>query len=252
MIHSVTQRFLAFVRSARRRNRWGQISLARTPIAFAINFSAPAPLAGPSHEAFAQRLSELIKEAGSARALADAVGVSPNAVHLWLRNSEPGRDKLIAVARAAGVSLSWLAAGLGQKRELPEGYVLVPRYQVSKELPHNVDYLALKADWLSRLPGTPSPEALFLFQVEDDAMAVTIDCDDLVLVNTYDCDVRAGIYAIHPTNMAPTLPIMVRRVVRRADGSIEVLCDNPKYSRTIESATKFRVIGRVIWSGGLL
>jgi phage repressor protein C with HTH and peptisase S24 domain len=210
-------------------------------------------LAAPSHEAFAQRLSELIKEAGSARALADAAGVSPNAVHLWLRNSEPGRDKLIAIARAAGVSLSWLVAGSGQKRGLPEGYVLVPRYEVSKDLAYaGIDYLALKADWLSQLPGTPSPEALFLFQAEDDAMAVTIERGDLVLVNTNDRDVRAGIYAIHPKNMAPTLPVMIRRVVQRADGSIEVLCDNPKYSRTIESATEFGVIGHVIWSGGLL
>lgn len=213
----------------------------------------PAPLAGSSHEAFAQRLSELIKEAGSARALADAAGVSPNAVHLWLRNSEPGRDKLIAIARAAGISLSWLADGSGQKRGIPEGYVLVPRYEISKDITYNgVDYLALKAGWLSQLPGAPTPEALFLFQTEDDAMAATIERGDLVLVNTNDRDVRAGIYAIHPKDMASTLPIMIRRVVQRAGGSIEVLCDNPKYSRTIESGAEFRVIGRVIWSGGLL
>ncbi len=67
--------------------------------------------------AFVSRLKLLIDEFGSARAFARACGVSESAIRKWHGgNSEPTREKLVAMAEAANVSIEWLATGRGSMR----------------------------------------------------------------------------------------------------------------------------------------
>jgi phage repressor protein C with HTH and peptisase S24 domain len=209
-----------------------------------------------SHTAFVERLRELVQAAGSARALAKSAGISHNAILLWLKDSEPSRDKLLAVAKAAGVSSCWLAAGVEPKRGLPEGYVILNQLEIRKgESFSGVDHIAAKRSWIESLPGSPSHSALFLFQASDDAMAPMISRGDLVLANTGEREITAsGVYVIYPTNARPTL--MVRRLALIDDGAWQISCDNPAFTPAVAaetaSAAHFQVFGRAIWAGGLL
>src|SRR5262245_61118761 len=72
--------------------------------------SSPAKL---DSEAFVGRLRQLIAIAGSASALAKAAGLSQSGFHRYLSGGEPSRRALVALAKATGVNLAWLATGEG-------------------------------------------------------------------------------------------------------------------------------------------
>lgn len=69
-------------------------------------------------ETLASRVSWLLQQTGmSARALSLKAGLSPNHVGMLARGAvatRPSHETLSAVARAAGVSLAWLADGEGE------------------------------------------------------------------------------------------------------------------------------------------
>ena len=57
-------------------------------------------------------------------------GIAPSSLQNYFDHSEPTRPVLIALARAAHVSIAWLATGRGPKNadNLPEGYFGVAYY----------------------------------------------------------------------------------------------------------------------------
>jgi transcriptional regulator with XRE-family HTH domain len=60
------------------------------------------------------RLQIILRHWPSADRLARAMGVSPSAFRKWLRGeAEPSRERLVALADAAHVSIGWLAKGEG-------------------------------------------------------------------------------------------------------------------------------------------
>jgi phage repressor protein C with HTH and peptisase S24 domain len=137
--------------------------------------------------------------------------------------------------------------------QLPEGYVLIdattnigeadkPRGQLQGD-----DHIAFKVDWLRSLPGSPTPERLFLTYANGDAMAPEIRDSDLVLVNFADGrrQLRDGIYAIILLGDPPTF--LIRRIQRRGS-DFRVLCDNPAYPpEPVGSEYDGAVFARVIW-----
>lgn len=60
---------------------------------------------------FVERLAEVVEAAGGQNAFARAVGISQSTVGQYLAGSEPNRRTLVAMARAANRSVSWLASG---------------------------------------------------------------------------------------------------------------------------------------------
>jgi hypothetical protein len=86
-----------------------------------------------SRAAFVARLRVLVDEAGGQRSFAAGIA-SQGTVNLWLHDSEPGRDKLAAIATATGVSLDWLIAGRGLKyfADIPSGYIAIDFYDLVK------------------------------------------------------------------------------------------------------------------------
>ena len=61
---------------------------------------------------FRSRLTQVIQSFGSVVTLARAVGVSDNAIYKWLSGrGQPSVVNLVALARAARVSIEWLATG---------------------------------------------------------------------------------------------------------------------------------------------
>jgi transcriptional regulator with XRE-family HTH domain len=66
---------------------------------------------------FIDRLKTLIEEFPSLSAFARSCGIAESTIRKWRDgDSEPDRDKLVALAEAANVSLEWLVAGKGEMR----------------------------------------------------------------------------------------------------------------------------------------
>lgn len=74
-------------------------------------------------DAFGERISLAVKKAGGATKLAEMTGLSTSVLRSWRsEKSDPSRTSLIKVAKAAGISLEWLATGEGspdQGAEVP-------------------------------------------------------------------------------------------------------------------------------------
>src|SRR5579863_9807110 len=63
---------------------------------------------------FRQRLRLIMQQFGSVADLAQAVGVSDNAIYKWVSGrGQPSISSLVNLAKAAGVSVEWLATGRG-------------------------------------------------------------------------------------------------------------------------------------------
>src|ERR1700722_15667808 len=75
--------------------------------------------AGADQAGFAARRRLILEHCPSAGRRAKATGVSPSAFRKWLKGvAEPSRDRLVALAEAAGVNVSWLAQGKGTEPDL--------------------------------------------------------------------------------------------------------------------------------------
>lgn len=72
-------------------------------------------------DSFASRILKLIN-GGSASAFAQKCGISEGSVRQYLAGTIPRLDKALTLARAAGVSLEWLATG----QEAPSAADVVP------------------------------------------------------------------------------------------------------------------------------
>lgn len=65
-------------------------------------------------DAFGERISLAIRRTGGAKKMAEKTGMSTSVLRSWrAEKSDPSRTSLVKVARAAGVSLEWLATGEG-------------------------------------------------------------------------------------------------------------------------------------------
>lgn len=143
---------------------------------------------------------------------------------------------------------------IGDGEELPEGFVLVPRYDVaaaagSGAVIHSeqiVDSLAFRSSWIREL-GLKA-DALALISTRGDSMEPTLHPGDLLLIDLSSGAVAEdAIYAIHNDGL-----LVVKRVQKMMDGSIIIKSDNPAYKeQTLEKGMleNVRIVGRVVWAG---
>lgn len=67
-----------------------------------------------TEEVFTERIKKIIEIAGNADKLARMSGMSPRVIGKYLAgDSDPSREKLVALANATNVNISWLANGEG-------------------------------------------------------------------------------------------------------------------------------------------
>jgi len=210
------------------------------------------------------RLDEVLRKFASVADLARLIGVSDNAIYKWLSGrGQPSVANLVALARAAEVSVEWLATGhegAAAKRSTVrgtdhDGFAYVARYDVkgpgargeplrSEQI---VDYLAFKKEWVrSRL--NADPRNLLLIEAVGDSMAPTLEDSDLLLVDLGEPRFRHdGIYVLRREN-----ELAVKRLQRRPDGTLNIISDNPAYESAIVASDSVHIIGRVIWAAGRL
>jgi phage repressor protein C with HTH and peptisase S24 domain len=213
-------------------------------------------------KALQARLDQVLKKFGSVGDLAREIGVSDNAIYKWLSGrGQPSVANLVALARASKVSIEWLATGhetsSGQRaprRPAPETdeFIYVARHQArigaggsALRSDQVVDYLAFKREWVRARLNTDSRN-LMLIEALGDAMSPTIDDRDLLLVDLGEPHFRHdGAYVLRREN-----DLEVRRLQRRPDGTLNVICDNNAYPQSVVATDSIHIIGRVIWVAG--
>jgi len=207
--------------------------------------------------AFSERLREVVKAHGSANALAQEIGSAEGTIRKWLRgDSEPTREKLVAISAASGFTLDWLAIGKGPKKGdnaiMIEGEnVQGPEYSVTASMGNGTEngheeiigHWPLPAPYLRDLG--VSLGSAFVIEATGDSMGATIAHGDRVLVDRAKNHVAGeGVYVVRIGQ-----GLLVKRLQLRADGSLVLISDNPTYppeTITPEDAVEFKIIGRVM------
>lgn len=212
-------------------------------------------------------MNVLVERAGGPGELARKSGLSRRVVDKYRGGeSDPSRARLVRLAQAGNVSLTWLATGEGSvipdpvhPSSVPDGdFVALPRYSVQAaagqgdlvEGEHVLNYVHFRRDWLRRTLGV-NPASLVLLEAAGDSMADTIKNGDLLIVDASDPRFRGdGIYVVSVDDM-----LMVKRVGLRLTGGVRISSDNPRYPEVLEigrdeASRRVRFVGRVVWKGG--
>jgi len=244
-------------------------------VATARPTSRPTSVEKPGR-ALADRIRRCAEIAGSGDALAQKAGIPRSTLETYLTGkAEPKALRIVAIARAADVSIEWLASGDGEERPAIQtptmpapvakygdasgrdgDFVMVPRYDVhgsagTGELIHSeqvVDYLAFRADWVRNALGVAHKD-LALISVKGDSMEPTLSNGDLILVDTGARRVEDSAIYVLKTGEG----LFVKRLQHKLSGEVIVKSDNAdKYEPEIyepEAATHLSVVGRVVWAG---
>lgn len=217
-------------------------------------------------EAFARRLRGAIGDQPVLR-FAQKCGISDSLVRKYLEGSLPGVEKLIMLAKAADVSVGWLAsgeapvrpgggpfpdAGFGQCSASAGDFEFIPRYGGSLDgaggaplgAEDAVGRLAFCRDWL--LAEGLEPTHLVLVAARGDSMEPTVKEGDLLLVDTREQAVgEDGIYVIQRGQH-----VVPKRLQLDWKGGVWVRSDNPQYCEQHigeQEATLLKLVGRVVW-----
>ncbi len=233
---------------------------------------------GADKPAFVERLQTILAHWPSADRLAKAIGVSPSAFRKWLKGeAEPSRERLVALAHAAGVGVAWLAEGegpppvfetiSGSRRRVGvrdsaaeidwAQFVVLPTRPEAAAAgsstpapPAGAEFIALRHDWVRANCGV-EPNQLVLETATGELMTPTIRNGNTLLIDTSDRTFRNfGIYVLEINGQR-----LVKRVQRKHDGSLVLISDNTAYQPdTVDktAASEVIVVGRVVWTGGTL
>jgi len=244
-------------------------------VAMSIKLKPTIAVPGGDRASFVNRLQHVVAQWPSADRLAKATGVSPSAFRKWLKGeAEPSRDRLVALAGAAGVTVSWLAQGEGPEPSLvaltarghdtshlvtSDGppFLVLPKIAVSaaagagrQSAASETNFIGFRHDWLKTSFGL-EPQDILLETVVGDSMEPHIHNGDILLVNATDQTFRNfGIYVITVRDER-----LVKRVQRKFDGSLILISDNGRYQPeniAHDLAGEVNVVGRVIWRGGAI
>lgn len=179
--------------------------------------------------------------------------------------SEPSRDKLVAIAEAAGVDLLWLATGKGGMepgagQAVPKGeetipfdeFVLVPRYNVEVSAGGGalvdgeevVGQMAFRKDWVRKM-GLRAKD-LVLVTAKGDSMEPTLSDGDILLVDLGQTDIVDG--AIHVIRNDGHL--LAKRLQLAFNDKVIVRSDNTIYRELEIDRADLKVVGRAVWGGG--
>lgn len=230
-----------------------------------LSNSAPFPSAG-----IGTRIEAIIELYESRKQAAVTAGVSLSSLHRWTREEGvPAFDSLARLAMPKGVSLDWVATGLGnmfgetqaaepQKREADEDmYAYVPLYDARcsagsgawNERARVLTYLAFTRYSL-RKKGL-HPERLSCLRADGDSMTGLIDDEDTVMIDeSRNVFGGEGVYVILLNDH-----LYAKRLQREFDGSIRIISHNKEYKDLIvpkERLDELQIIGRAVWAGGWL
>ncbi|MEQ6292575.1 helix-turn-helix transcriptional regulator [Vogesella sp. GCM10023246] len=242
------------------------------------------PLSSSQHEPessdFHQRLNLLLPSFKSVRAFAMASGVSQTGLQRLINGGEPTLSTLVALAKAAGVSVEWLATGEGTMRkgdavtapssmgmtscpcedtlgnpvDLGE-FVFIPRYNLQAAAGHGAATdgekplfsMAFRKYWIEHYLRA-NPADLSVISVKGDSMEGVLNNRDVILLNRADTQASGGLYVLRLDG-----DLVVKRVQRLPGNRLRVSSANEAYAPfevdMNDTPSDFAVIGRVVWFG---
>jgi len=209
-------------------------------------------------DTFAKRFTLLMDEFGSRYRLSKAAGVPESTLQQYSEPTSvlpPRADILMKLARAANVSVEWLAMGKGEMR--PAG--LVPGASLADvvmvelrdpraalEMEQIMAHLPFSRFWLESRIGITDTDQLMLIEA-DHHLPPPVKRGDLLLVDrtmAKKLPSREGIYVL-----SGAIGLTVRRVSLRLNGKF--VLSGPGISEEVEpSDLRHRVVGQVVWRGG--
>lgn len=211
-------------------------------------------------DGFSDRL-KLAINGESTNSFAKKCGMRESTIRGYLAGSIPSLDKALAISRAAGVSLEWLASGEGLMRPGVEGdgrveeeFALIPGYSIqvaagNGSLPgpeYATRKLAFRRKWL-RFRGLHEKNLALVF-AKGDSMEPTIDDNNTVMIDVSQRELRDGsIYVIRTDDH-----LIVKRIQTRLGKQVLLISDNKTYPPievNMEDPGDLEVIGRVVWIG---
>ncbi|WP_420793818.1 S24 family peptidase [Pseudomonas fontis] len=225
--------------------------------------------------------AEGIPEWGAGVRLAKMAKVTPKACSKWLNGeSMPGGAKMLALATALSVRVEWLEYGRGAMREDSPAQAPDSRIQPrSFDLQDEPEYtgvlqltargstgdgddnphveirgvMAFKSAWL-RANGL-SQKHLDVIYANGNSMEPTINDGDVLLVDESKIEPKDGqIFAMQSESKGT----IVKRLVRSDFVGWIIRSDNPDKARYGDETLRdgeineVRIIGRVVWRGGML
>jgi phage repressor protein C with HTH and peptisase S24 domain len=180
-------------------------------------------------EVFISRLKEVIKIFGSNSALAREIGSAESTIRRWAAGAvEPKYDSLVAISKAADISLEWLMTGRGQMRESTQTPPIAGEKTVDRA-EHVVEATMIVA-WDNMEPTLCTGDEIGIEPAKIDPQEVT-----------------SGIYILRMGSIKG-----VWRLQPAADKKIWLLNDNPKYQRgdtsiDLTKAHDIEISARVLW-----
>lgn len=220
------------------------------------------------------RIGEIIKEKGMTHLqVAEAIGVSRQAVQKWATGTPPTLENLQKLAQALSVSVSDLLSGEDdhdakdpaeergfvramEREPVRDGWTRVPMLDVSASCGYGCycdEYVEMvgAADFsnafLRSLPGVMGlGEHFEIINAHGDSMEPTIEKKSFCLLDRHQNRITMdAIFCIQTQN-----DLFIKRVMRNFDGTITLISDNPRYPpQTVprELLDSARVLGRVIF-----
>ncbi len=217
-------------------------------------------------DAFSNRLLSVIKDE-SITSFAVKSGFGESLLRKYLSGTTPGADKLLAMAKAAEVSLDWLVTGeetSNQAIKQPDNnysndpewneYSKIPLYDVEVSAGHGShlnqekikDGIAFKKDWL--LSKGFQEKNLATITAKGDSMEPNIKNGDILLVNLLNTSMADdGIYVLRYDGH-----LFAKRLQLMFNGELHIKSDNDTYTTQIvkpENTTDLQIIGKVVWVG---
>jgi len=219
-------------------------------------------------ETIATRIRKCADIVGSGDRLAQETAIPRRTLETYLSGAaEPKANRLALIAKAAKVTMDWLATGEGPMRlkhrtpltidETPGKYTYIPLYDVHASAGHGAivdsemvaDDLRFKTEWINNELHVNAAD-LYLIYVQGDSMEPAMRAGDIILVNRVNQAISAdGIYVLQ---MEGTL--LVKRLQRLPGNRIRITSDNPAYQPfemelAALDADGNALVGRVVWIG---
>jgi len=235
--------------------------------------------------AFISRLKKALAEAGipewgAGVRLAKIAKVTPKACSKWLNGeSMPGGAKMLALANALSVRVEWLEYGRGEMREAasgpaenrvpPRGFDLADDKNYTGVLQLTArgstgdgeenshveirGVMAFKSEWLRA--NNLNQRHLDVIYANGHSMEPTINDGDVLLIDESKIEPKDGqIFALQSESKGT----IVKRLVKSDFDGWIIRSDNPDKARYGDETLRdgeineVRIIGRVVWRGGML
>lgn len=229
-----------------------------------------------------ERIESVLKQNGVPpreikRTLSNLCGISYQAVSQWFSGTTKSIDSshLAKIAKEYNISLEWLVTGVGsqpsdleqaiatiqQAVATEEDFAFIPFYDVNGSCGngyHNGDHvvvkgeLAFKRTWLQA--ENLQEKDLAIITAKGESMSPTISEGSILLINCNYGRIENGkVYALVINE-----EVRVKRVFISFSGDCRIVSDNlnktlyPDEVINAEELNHLHIIGRVVWTGGML